>query len=615
MIRYLILVLSLSCSLQALELPGIFSDDMILQANKKLKIWGTAEPGEKISVSLAGENYSATADDKGAWLIETDSFNYGGPHELTVRGQAGSKTIRNVLFGEVWLCSGQSNMQMVLKSTSDSGREIAASDDPKLRFFTVKPTTATSALHDIQGKWLCSSLSTSGNFSAAGYYLGGELRKVLNVPVGIIVSSWGGTGIEGWMSPDTLKSLPETAVRYAELQRAVQVIEKSPRHLDIDDSQWMKDELPDGEWKKISSRIHWDYELYPIEYDGVIWARRNIELPADWAGRDITLSLGVVDDYETTYFNGQEVGKTTKHSLSRRVYEIPGKLVKSGKNILAVKTSKIGWGGMIGPENIMFLQLKDTDKKIPIGGEWLYQPSKLVFRGISPRLPGSLYNGMISPLTGYGIRGVVWYQGEANAYVHAAPQYDRMFKAMIDNWRKAFGQGEFPFYYVQLAGFRNRNGEGWPLLREAQRRTLSVPATGMAVAIDIGEANDIHPRNKADVGRRLARWALAKTYDKNIECSGPLYKGMKVEGNKVKLFFDHAEGLKSKDGAPIRHFEMAGADGEFHPANGEISGKTVILSSPLVNTPVSVRYAWLDFPENINLYNGADLPASPFTTK
>lgn len=614
MIRYLILIFCFSCSLQALELPRIFSDNMILQANRKLKIWGTAEPAEKISVSLAGKNYSATADDKGAWQVETDSFEYGGPHELTVRGKTGSKTIRNVLFGEVWLGSGQSNMQMALKPALDSAREIASPEDPELRFFTVKPAASITAVPDIQGSWLSASPSTSGNFSAAGYYFAKDLRKNLKVPVGIIISSWGGTGIEAWMSPDTLKSLPETAAKYAELQRAVPVVEKSPRNLDIDDSGWMKDELPAGEWKTISRRIHWDYELYPIEYDGVIWARKEVELPADWAGKDATLSLGTVDDYETTYFNGEEVGGTSKHTLARRVYEIPARLVRSGKNTIAVKTFKIGWGGMTGPENVMFLQLKGTGGKVPVGGEWLYRASKLEFKGISPRLPGVLYNAMIAPLAGYGIRGVIWYQGEANAYVPAARDYRKMFGAMIGDWRRVFGQGEFPFYYVQLAGFRNRSGEGWPLLREAQRRALEVPGTGMAVAIDIGDAGDIHPRNKADVGKRLALWALADTYGKKLTPSGPLYREMKIEGGGIRVYFDYADGLHSKDGS-LRHFEIAGGDGEFHPADAEISGGTVLVSGQAVSAPVAVRYGWLDYPENPDLYNSAGLPASPFTSE
>ncbi len=616
MMKYWMILWSMAClcSLGALELPRFYGDNMVLQANRPLALRGSGTPGETVRVEIDGAHYSGVADAGGHWQVQLGPHGYGEGYELKIAAPSSSRTIRNVAFGEVWLASGQSNMQMTLAQTDGAAQAIAASADPGLRVFTVKPTAAVAPLNDVEGSWAVSAPGTAKNFTAAGYYFAVELRRELNVPVGIIAASWGGTAVESWMAPALLGELPETKARYMELRQALPVVERSPRELNLDDSGWMREDVSTEGWSRQARRIHWDYELYPIEYNGVIWARKEVELPPDWAGRDVTLSLGTVDDYETTYFNGEEVGGTARHTLARRVYEIPGKLVRSGKNTIAVKTFKFGWGGLTGPENIMFLQLKGTDGKVPIGGEWLYRASKLEFKGISQRLPGTLYNGMIAPLTGYGIRGVIWYQGEANAYVPAARAYRNIFGAMITDWRKAFGQVGMPFYYVQLAGFRNRNGEGWPLLRDAQRRTLELPGTGMASAIDIGEAGDIHPKNKKDVGVRLARWALANTYGKKLVPGGPLYREMKIEGDKVRVYFDYADGLRAGNGS-LRYFELSGRDGKFHPAAAEISGDTVLVSAKEVAAPTAVRYCWLDYPEYPNLYNSAGLPASPFISE
>lgn len=615
--KFSIVILSAVCllPLRALEMSRLYTDNMLLQSGRTLEIRGRAEPGEMVRLELDGKNYSGKAGADGKWQIGIPPNKPGGPHEMKVIAPSGSRTIRNILFGEVWLASGQSNMHMELQQTDGAAAEVAASTDPELRIFKVRAQTSVTPANDIQGSWLSASPETSKTFAAVPYYFAKELRRELKVPVGIIAASLGGTEAESWMAPELLKRLPETVSRYKELQQAIPVVENSPRKVDLDDSGWMKENLPSDGWSKQEKRIHWDYELYPIEYNGVIWARKAVELPADWAGKDLTLSLGTVDDYETTYFNSEEIGKTTKHTLVRRVYEIPGHLVKAGRNVIAVKTFKIGWGGLTGPESIMFLQRKGTDDKIPVGGEWLYRASKLEFKEISPRLPSSLYNGMIAPLLGYGIRGVIWYQGEANAYPSGAKKYRNVFGALIEDWRKVFGSGEIPFYFVQLAGFKTNNGDGWPLLRDAQRRTLEIPNTGMATAIDIGNPKDIHPGNKREVGRRLALWALVKDYGQKKVPSGPLYRSMKVENGKIRVSFDYAEGLRSKDGQPLRNFEIAGKDGRFLPAKAEISGNTVLVSNETVTAPAAVRYAWKDYPENLNFCNGADLPASPFVSE
>lgn len=598
--------------LQALEMSRLYTDNMVLQSGRTLEIRGRGTPGETVRLELGGKNFTGKTDPSGKWKIELPAQNPGGPHEMKITADSGSQTIRNLLFGEVWLASGQSNMHMELQQTDGASAEIAASTDPELRIFKVRAQSAVTPAEDVQGAWMAASPATAKTFAAVPYYFAKELRRELKVPVGIIAASLGGTEAESWMSPDLLKRLPETAARYEELRKAIPVVERSPRKVDIDDSGWMKEGISPEGWNRQAKRIHWDYELYPIEYDGVIWARKTVELPADWAGKDLTLSLGAVDDFETTYFNGEEVGKTTKHTLARRLYEIPGRLVKAGMNTLAVKTSKIGWGGLIGPENVMFLQKKGTEDKVPVGGEWLYRASRLEFKGISSRLPSSLYNGMIEPILGYGFRGVIWYQGEANAYPAGAKKYRNVFGALIEDWRKEFGLGKIPFYYVQLAGFKNSNGEGWPLLRDAQRRTLEIHNTGMATAVDIGNPKDIHPGNKREVGRRLALWALVKDYGQKKVPSGPLYRSMKTENGKLRVSFDYADGLRSKDGQPLRHFEVADKDGRFLPAEAVIDGSSVVVFNRDIAVPVAVRYAWKDYPEALNFINGAELPASPF---
>ena len=599
-------------SLQALEISGLYADNMVLQAGKSLKLRGKSDRDETVQIEIDGRYFTGKASPDGCWMIELPPHSPGGPHVLKISASSGSKIFQNVLFGEVWLASGQSNMNMALQQTDKAAAEIRTAEDSELRIYQVGLKTSTAPVSDVQGRWIVATPAMVKSVSAVAWYFAKELRRELKIPVGIITASHGGTAAESWMSAEALQSLPETAESYAGLQKSIRILDQAPDRVDLDDSNWMKEGLPTENWKLQKYRIHWDYEFYPAEYDGVIWARKEIELPTDWAEQDLILSLGTVDDYETTFFNGTEIGRTTKHTLAARVYEIPGSLVKAGRNLLAIKTFKIGWGGLVGPDKAMFLQRKGSDAKVPVGGEWLYRAAKLEFKGIAPRLPSSLYNGMIAPLRQYPIRGVIWYQGEANAQPDNAKKYRNIFAALIEDWRSAFGLEAMPFYYVQLAGFKTNLGDGWPLLRDAQRRTLEVPNTGMASAFDVGNPKDIHPGNKKDVGLRLALWALANEYGLNKIPSGPLFREIQTENSKVRIFFNYAQGLKSSDGQPLRYFEIAGKDGLFHPATAEISGESLLVYSSQVNIPAFVRYAWKDYLDNLNFSNETSLPASPF---
>jgi len=488
-------------------LPAVICDNMVLQQQIKVPIWGWAEPGRQISVkgSWHDKVVKTTADKDGQWMVRLPAEKAGGPYEMTVQGQ-NTLHIKNILFGEVWIASGQSNMHMSLKpiipwhnGTLNFKEEIAQANYPNIRLFYVQRKAATEPLQDCTGDWQPCTPETVGDFSATAYFFGREIHKELNIPVGLIHSSWGGTPVEAWMKMETLKSDP--------------------------DFKYILDEY-EQEVKKYPEAIK-QYEQKLLE-----WVKYNVEARK----------------------RGDE----------------------------------------------------------PIEGPW--EPGGPGHR----ESPSALYNAMIAPLIPYGIRGAIWHQGEANAI--RAFQYRKLFPAMIRNWRADWGLGDFPFYFVQLCNLDisaysdEITPDAWAELREAQFMTLSLPNTGMAVTIDIGDANDIHPRNKQDAGKRLALWALAKTYDKNVVCSGPLYKSMKRLDDKIILQFDYVgSGLTSRTGKNLKGFAIAGNNREFFPAEATIVGDTVVVRAPEVADPVAVRYAWTDAPV-CSLYNKEGLPASPFRT-
>ncbi|HEX8147534.1 MAG TPA: sialate O-acetylesterase [Pyrinomonadaceae bacterium] len=645
----LLLLVLVSAAHADVRVPSVVGDNMVLQQGRKVRVWGWAEPGERVTVSFRGDRASATADARGRWEVFTGPHKAGGPFELTVAGR-NTLTFRNVLVGEVWVCSGQSNMEWSLANAQDGAREAAAADYPFVHLFTVSKKTSAEPLDDVEGRWVVTTPKEAAQFSAVGFFFGRELHRRLNVPVGLIHTSWGGTPAEAWTSRGALSADPTLRPILERYDRQLADLPRLQREYAAAQAEWARRYMtadsdnrgePEGyakpeydatSWKRMRLPQFW--ESAGLDVDGVVWFRREVEVPAAWAGKDLTLKLGAIDDFDTTYFNGGRVGSTGADTpnawTARRSYRVPGSLVRAGRNTLAVRVfDRMGGGGFGGGEMSLAPAHPAAGNAVSLDGEWSYKeeavvPSRRIDWGSQPQAPGPanpnsptvLYNAMLAPLFPYAIRGAIWYQGESNA--GRAQQYRTLFPAMIRDWRAAWDIGDFPFYFVQLANWKARPVDSvdseWAELREAQTLTMrAAPNTGMAVAIDIGDPEDIHPRNKLDVGLRLARWALADTYGVKTEKSGPLYDSYKVEGDRVRVRFTHAGGLKTRDGAAPAGFYVAGADRKFVPAEARVEKGEVVVWGKGVRAPVAVRYAWADNPA-ANLYNSEGLPASPFRT-
>ncbi len=619
------------------KLAALFGDHMVFQRETRAPVWGWADPGESITVraSWDGKPSLTLADEDGKWMVRLDTPEAGGPHTVTVSGK-NEIVLNDVFSGEVWVCSGQSNMQWGVSQSKDPDAEIAAATHPLIRFFNVQRTFAMEPQDDCTGEWSVCDPSTIAPFSAVGYYFGRELLHELEVPIGLIGSNWGGTVAESWTSEPTLRrELPEFAETLDRIDETVASPGTEPsvaelqaawwqRHADSEPGMtggWMDASFDDDTWSTAAIPGRWeDIELKG--FDGCVWYRRVVELPNTWGGRDLALEIGPVDDMDLTWFNGELVGETRRDGAwnTPRSYFVPAAAVKGGANVITVCAVDTGGVGQLGDDTMRLRPADEPDAAgIALAGDWkFHQGASMGDLGGWPRRgwfhqnrPTALSNGMIAPLVPFAIRGAIWYQGESN--VKRAAQYRRLFPAMIEDWRERWGRGDFPFYFVQLApfGYGGDTGEAAEL-REAQTKTLSLPSTGMAVTMDIGNPTDIHPRNKQDVGKRLALWALAKTYGKKVKYSGPLYRSMAVEGAAIRLTFDHAEGLTSGE-APPSHFTIAGADQVFHAASARIDGETVVVSSDAVAAPVAVRFAW-GAADEPNLKNGAGLPAPSFRT-
>lgn len=630
------------------RLPSIIGDNMVLQQGAKVRIWGKANAGEHVTVSFGKKSASTVADQQGRWQVWLGPLQAAGPAELTIRG-SNVVTIRNVLVGEVWICSGQSNMEWPLVNTVNGSAAVAQANYPEIRLFTVAHKTSESPLDDVQGRWVVTTPEDAANFSAVGYFFGREIYQSLKVPVGLINTSWGGTPAEAWTSTAALKSsaelqpilhryesslkaLPETKEAY---ERAIVEWEEKNLHLDGEnkgEALGYADPATSTEvWPKMD--LPKQFEAAGLLIDGAVWFRKGVELPASWAGKDLVLNLAAIDDYDVGYFNGTRIGQTGRETpdsyMIPRKYSVPGALVRAGQNVIAVRVFDRAGDGGFGRAGEMSLRVAGVDGADPISlrGEWDYKielalEPKHVDWGTRPELVGAsnqnspsvLYNAMLAPLFPFAIRGAIWYQGESNA--GRAYQYRTLFPTMIRNWRSGWGS-DFPFFFVQLPNWRARQDvpseSDWAELREAQAMTLREPHTGMAIAIDIGDGEDLHPRNKRDVGRRLATLALANVYRRPIIPSGPLFDRFRIEGAKVRISFKYAQGLKTSDGSAVKGFALAGADRRFVWADARIEGETVVVSSPTISKPVAVRYGWADNPL-VNLYNKADLPAAPFRT-
>ena len=618
-------------------LPSVFSDNMVLQQKTNAAIWGKADPGSvvKIFTSWNNKKFTAKVDDAGNWKVKVVTPSYGGPYNISVE-QGNRIDLKNVLIGEVWLCSGQSNMEMPLAGWGkvlNYESEIANANYPQIRLLQAIHVASNLPLNDLKvrnGGWDICSPATVAEFSSTAYFFAKEIYNKTKIPIGLIHSSWGGTIAEAWTSYETLKNLPDFAEAAKKIRDAgsgassnfeqnLSEWKAALENYDVGNkNNWQTISYNDADWKKINVPGNWEASALP-EFDGVVWFRKKVTIPEDWITKEVKLSLGTIDDDDITWVNGVKVGGINSYNTDR-VYTVPSSILKPGENIITVRIEdQVGNGGFYGDAAKIYIE--ENGRKISLAGDWLYKIS-FSMKDVPPRpqdpnspnRPSVLYNAMLHPIIQYSIRGAIWYQGESNA--GRAYQYRALFAAMIKDWRNKFSSGDFPFYFTQLANFMKKDDQptpsAWAELREAQLITTSLKNTGMATTIDIGDAADIHPKNKQEVGRRLALIALNKIYGKQNEYSGPLYQSYKKEGNKIVLTFTHADGLRVSSGK-ISGFSIAGADKKFYWADAKIAGNKVVVSAKQVPHPVAVRYGWANNPD-VNLFNKANLPALPFRT-
>jgi sialate O-acetylesterase len=616
------------------RLPKLFADHMVLQRGKPIPVWGWANANEKITVLFNGQTKTTKAGKDGKWMLQLDAATAGGPFVLTVKGK-NTITINDVLVGEVWICSGQSNMEWSVRNTNNAEKEMASADYPMIHHFLVAKDVSAKPLEDIKaGEWKVCSPETVGDFTAVGFYFARELHNELKIPIGLINTSWGGTHSETWTSRDAFESDDEfksmianmpnlnldslAAEKSKIMTKKIQALQPDFGNT-VNEALWKDNNFDDSKWPVMNLPSLWEQKGFD-GVDGIIWFRRIIDVSNSDAGTPAVLELSMIDDNDITYVNGVKVGSTNAYNAHRK-YNVPAGVLKAGKNVIAVRVEDTGGGGGIyGVATDMKITI--GDKVQPLAGEWLFQVASLQKgnSSVGPNdYPTLLFNAMLKPLIPYAIQGAIWYQGESNA--GRAYQYRKAFPLMINDWRKQWNAGDFPFYFVQLASYNSangnsKNGSTWAELREAQTMTLSLPHTGMAVTTDIGTSNDIHPRNKQDVGKRLAAIALHDAYNKQIEYSGPMYQSMQVDGNKIIISFIHTgSGLIAKDKyGYLKGFEIAGADKQFHYAKAMIQGDKVVVFADQVSNPVAVRFGWIDDAGEDNLFNKEGFPASPFRT-
>ena len=624
-------VSSYKTSAGSIELPRIYTDNMVLQRNSVVTIPGIAAPGSKVVLKAEwlSAPVSAVTDGNGKFTLKLPTPDSGGPYTIVLNDGHGEKVLQNILIGEVWLCSGQSNMEFPIRGDwarlADADRVVADMGRPALRLLQIKNTTSLTPLDDasVEYGWVESSPAAE-SFSAIGYLYGRMLQDSLNVPVGVIDATWGGTTVEAWTPREALKGVPgfeyyyelsggkdrETALSETEVRRTYEATGgKKPAY------PFDKSRIQTGKtWGKMPVPSLWEDNALP-GFDGIVAMQFELNLPKEAAGKDLLLCLGAVDDMDRTYFNGIPVGSCHIHDLARE-YKVDGSLVKAGGNVITVEVVDNGGGGGIWRSSYAVAD----GKRYTLDGEWNYTVlSDFSKTGMSYVWPESnnhpmvLYNAMINPLTTLPIAGVIWYQGCQN--VGRDAQYEVCFKNMIQGWRKAFDNPDMPFYFVQLAGFLQpvvvQPDSQWALLRHAQSKALDLPNTAMATAIDIGNPVDIHPVNKAEVARRLAIIALDKVYGMKQICEAPACTSVVNDGKSVTLTFS---GPVKAVGGVATGFIIGDRTGRWVSGCSKmINDRTIRISSPLIDDPVAVRYDWADYPGG-NLYGANNLPVLPFAT-
>ncbi len=631
------------------KMPSLFTDGMVLQQKTNAPVWGFADPGEKITVATTWDNktVSTEAAADGKWMVKVSTPCYGGPYALIINGK-NTVYINNVMIGEVWFASGQSNMEMTMSgfpygTILNGPEDIANSTNNDIRIFMASRNTSFKEESELGGEWKTASPKTTPQFGATCYYFAKKLNAELGVPVGIINSSWGGTPVESWIPQEYIKNVPEYSQIVKDIAASSPIIDKRNNWLaqkqsvsmfprpDLGDTDLAKPDFNDAKWHSMNVPTLWENNNEVRAFDGIVWFRKTIKITPAMAGKELVISLGAIDDGDETFFNGELIGHTNNYQADR-IYTVPADKVKAGKAVIAIRvTDNQGGGGLYGQPSKLKCYTKGNEKSaISLAGSWKYLPIAELSRGklykfdiptmeffqrpisptdLSEMTATTLYNAMVAPFVGYAMAGAIWYQGEAN--VGHAEEYSRTFPLMVKAWREKWNQGDFPFYYVQIAPYDYGTNGHSEEIREAQRVSLSIKNSGMASTIDIGNNKNIHPANKVEVGNRLALWAFKNIYGKDVVCSGPLFKSQEIKGNAIYLSFDYADGLNAKGGT-LKDFQIAGKDGKYYPATAVIEGSKVRVSSEKVAAPTSVRYLWSDCVDQATLYNGAGLPASSF---
>ena len=630
-----------------LKVAGVFSDHMVLQRDQPIVIWGMDTPGQEVRVSMDGGEATATADPVGTWSVALPPRPAGGPYALTVAGSE-RRVFEEVLMGDVWVCGGQSNMEFTFNRLQAYHEALDTLASDRIRLMTVDRAYSFHPQRDLRmlGGWKAATTENVAEFSAVAYFFGQAIARSQEVPIGLISSNWGGTRAEPWISNRRIDELAaiRASVPYADLlaeSRALigdRVISRDSFErtlyaglLAIDGSEpnraaWRLGQIDTAEWHFMDLAGRWEATL-PEPHDGIAWLTKQFYVPAAHAGDDLMLNLGQIDDYDSTWVNGVAVGGMLDRNAFR-IYRVPAAVVQPGWNSLTLRVFDIGGaGGFLADGPDLFFCPPSFSPKMSLSTGWWVKPT-VATEELNDRLghhrpagqAGSLFNAMIAPLTRMPVKGIIWYQGESN---RGQPEHYRaLITTLIADWRQWWSAPELPFLMVQLAAFGQPvdvpGASGWAGIQEAQLQAgLSIPHAGTAVAVDVGDADDIHPKDKRTVGERLARLARRQIYGEDIPAYGPTLSSWEARGAKAYLRFDHLGGGLVARGASdgsLQEFAVAGPDRVFHRATARIEGDQVVVSSPAVPEPVAIRYAWADNPERVNLYNRAGLPASPFRT-
>lgn len=628
---WLSFLIVLGClSMQAkVTVASIFSDNMVLQRNTAIPVWGWADSNEKITVQFHNQTQSTITDKNGKWMIRLDNESAGGPFVLKIIGK-NTLQFSNILVGEVWMCSGQSNMEWTTALSENPEIEIPNAHFPNIRHINIPNEINSTPNPDFKsGIWEVCSPKTVANFTAVGYFFAKKIHQELNIPIGIINATWSGTNIETWISKEGFESSGEFREMIAQMPKTdlnsllkIKLETEQARIEAIQKSKFSTEKIPlykelnfdDSSWPTFYQPKAWEEQVLG-NFDGIVWIRKHFSISKEQLKSKISLEIPAIDDNDITYVNGNQVGQTDGWNL-KRTYKIPTDILHEGDNVIAIRIVDNGGGGGIhgNPDG---LKLRIGVTEIPLGGTWKFQVESIKNNVNENEFPSLSYNAMIHPLIPFAFKGILWYQGESNET--RAYQYRKAFPLLINDWRQKWAT-EFPFYFVQLSTFKtngnSNEGCGWAELREAQTLTLSVKNTAMVVTTDIGNPDDIHPKNKKEVGNRLAANALHNLYEKRQICTGPTFTSFTIQNNTIAVAFGNTgSGLTTKENSNVVYgFEIAGKNQVFYKAKATIINDKVVVTADEVGHPVAVRFGWIGDASACNLFNKEGFPAVPFRT-